>query len=600
MPLLRIIYAVLVAASTSLSTATTSPVKEFDWASIVPSSHLQYHGCYGGRFKCARLSVPLDWHNASDARLAHIAMVKLPAVVPTDDATFGGTIIVNHGGPGLSGVSYLVQNGVNIQRLLVDIPDKRHYEIVAFDPRGVGRTTPAVDCFRSDESARTTWALENHARGPLNSKQAIGYGLGIMAFHASRCKAEDGARPETEAMAFVNTPSVARDMVEMVDRIDELRKGVSKDKDKDAEVVRIQYIGWSYGSVLGNYFASMFPGRVGRMVLDGVMDPRDYATGDGWLSNTQDSDKLFGQFWQSCFNVSYEKCPFLKTDKDWQSAQKRFDKWADHLDKYPVAVSSPSSRLMALRGEDIRRIVAGALYSPLQHFQPLAKALHEGMGGSLDEWFQWVDLEMSSNHSSSIKEEQSAAVLCGDGTSITNRTVEWWEGIVAHQRKQSKLFGYSWASIRFSCAIWPFSRNWNFQGPFRSPTHSPSLEMGRPAAPLLFLGSQLDPVTPFAGVVEAAKSHAGSVVVQQQSLGHTAWASAPSRCTWDIVAQYLFRGTIPEMGTVCEADCAPWEAKCDGYEVTKSFDLDEGGWEAMFGVKQLKQPSRGMPLGLVT
>lgn len=87
---------------------------------------------------------------------------------------------------------------------------------------------------------------------------------------------------------FVNTPSVARDMVEMVDKIDELRKREAakkgqkppkKREDKNATVPRIQYIGWSHGSILGNYFASMFPGRVGRMVLDGVMDPKDYATG---------------------------------------------------------------------------------------------------------------------------------------------------------------------------------------------------------------------------------------------------------------------------------------------------------------------------------
>lgn len=292
---LQIIQIVLLAATFTAGTApvlnSTGPIQEFNWASIVPNRRLEYHDCYNG-FKCARLSVPLNWRNASDPRLVHFAMIKLPAAVPDDDATFGGTVVVNPGGPGLSGVSYLVEKGINIQKLLVDIPGTRHYEIVSFDPRGVGRTTPSVDCFRSDQLVRTSFALENHGRGPLDSEKAIGYGLGLMGFQSLRCKEEDALNPDGEAMKFVNTPSVARDMAEMVDKIDELRtreknnenseenkKNEKPEKNMDATVARIQYIGWSYGSVLGNYFASMFPGRVGRMVLDGVMDPRDYAAG---------------------------------------------------------------------------------------------------------------------------------------------------------------------------------------------------------------------------------------------------------------------------------------------------------------------------------
>ncbi|EHK44407.1 hypothetical protein TRIATDRAFT_174088, partial [Trichoderma atroviride IMI 206040] len=561
----------LLAATSTAATApisnATGPIQEFNWASIVPSRNLEYHDCYNG-FKCARLSVPLDWRNASDARLVHIAMIKLPAAVPDDDATFGGTVFVNPGGPGLLGVSYLVERGINVQRLLVDIPGKRQYEIVSFDPRGIARTTPSVDCFRSDQLVRTSWSLENHGRGPLNTEQAIGYGLGLMGFQSLRCKEEDAMNPDGEAMKFVNTASVARDMVEMVDKIDELRTH----KRDEAALPRIQYIGWSYGSVLGNYFASMFPGRVGRMVLDGVMDPTDYAAGSGWLSNTKDADKLFSKFWKSCFKTgSYEKCPFLKTDKNWEAAQKRFHEWANRLDVYPMAVNSTLGGLMALRGEDVRRIVANAMYSPVQHFQPLAKALHKGMRGFPDQWPQWADLEVpklgdalrgkGSNGSVSampqVKDEQGAAVLCGDGPDISARAITWWTDHVSQQRKQSKLFGFSWASLRFRCAAWPFRANWDFQGPFRTPAHSANLEMDRPAAPLLFLGSNLDPVTPFSAAKEATSSHAGSVIVKQKSFGHTAWASAPSKCTWKIVSDYLALGTMPKNGTVCEADCGP-------------------------------------------
>ncbi|KAL6890371.1 TAP-like domain-containing protein [Trichoderma evansii] len=618
---LRIIQAAFlaVAVAAAATSNSTDPIQEPDWASIVPSRDLEYHDCYNG-FKCARLSVPLDWRNASDDRLAHIAMIKLPATVPDDDKTFGGTVFVNPGGPGLSGVSYLVERGANVQKLLVDIPGTRHYEIVSFDPRGIGRTTPTVNCFRSNEIARLAWTLENHANGPLNSKSAISYGLGLRRFHSLRCQEEDRMRgPDEEALMFVNTPSVARDMVEMVDKIDELRKleaakgqqkwqnDTRKFEDKNATVPRLQYIGWSYGSILGNNFASMFPGRVGRMVLDGVMDPKDYATGTGWRFNTHDADKLFEEFWKTCYLVGRNRCPFLKLDGDWKATQERFYKWVDHLDNYPMAIKSSSGGLMALRGEDVRHIVANALYSPLQHFRPLAIALYEGMTGNPARLSKWADMEIPKVEDAcrskpnvstmpEVKEEQGMAVLCSDGQDVSGRNIAWWEENVSEQRKQSKLMGYLWASIRFSCSAWQFRPNWEFRGPFRSPTHSNNLDTDRPAAPLLFLSTLLDPVTPLKGTEKAAKNHAGSVVVTQNSLGHTAWGSAPSKCTWKIVSEYLFQGVMPEKGTVCVEDCGPWDEKCNAFEVTKKFDVDERAWKAMFDAKQPRP--RQVPLGL--
>lgn len=274
-----------------------------------------------------------------------------------------------------------------------------------------------------------------------------------------------------------------------------------------------------------------------------------------------------------------------------------------------MTIKSSSGGLMALRGEDIRRIVANALYSPLQHFRPLALALHEGMRGFPDRWSQWADLEMpklgdacrgKDNNVSAmpqVEDEQGAAVLCGDGSDISGRSIAWWQKQVSKQRKQSKLFGHSWASMRFSCSAWPLRANWNFRGPFRSPAHSITPETDRPAAPLLFLSSLLDPVTPLNVTEKVAKSHVGSIVVIQKSLGHTAWASAPSKCTWKIVSEYLFQGSMPENGTMCEADCGPWDAKCNAFEVSKKFDVDERAWKAMFEVKQPGRLRR-TPLGL--
>ncbi|KAJ4150242.1 hypothetical protein LMH87_011000 [Akanthomyces muscarius] len=102
-------------------------------------------------------------------------------------------------------------------------------------------------------------------------------------------------------------------MVAMVDRIAELRQEhTTQHNDTQTlfppletkeDVPRLQYIGFSYGTVLGNYFASLFPERVSRMVLDGVVDSYDYASGPGWSTNTQDTDKMMEIFFAGCFNA---------------------------------------------------------------------------------------------------------------------------------------------------------------------------------------------------------------------------------------------------------------------------------------------------------
>lgn len=120
-----------------LATAQTPP--SFDWDSISPSTSLAYTDCYGA-FKCAKLSVPLDWLDESSngtngTDRVSLAILKLPAVVNDTDPTFGGTIITNPGGPGGSGVEFVLLAGSRMQSVA---DGEKHYEILSFDPRGVG------------------------------------------------------------------------------------------------------------------------------------------------------------------------------------------------------------------------------------------------------------------------------------------------------------------------------------------------------------------------------------------------------------------------------------------------------------------------------
>lgn len=164
----------------------TAAVDSFDWDTIPPSDHLEYHDCYE-QYNCARLQVPLDWLNETDTRVATIAMIKLPALVPDDDPTFGGSIFFNPGGPGGSGVRVMLSMG-HYLRTTVDKPGRRHYEMVSFDPRGIGYTLPTSDCFNGSLVSRDAFILESRGNGPLtNGDNSIAYSLAIMDAFGQRC-----------------------------------------------------------------------------------------------------------------------------------------------------------------------------------------------------------------------------------------------------------------------------------------------------------------------------------------------------------------------------------------------------------------------------
>jgi pimeloyl-ACP methyl ester carboxylesterase len=259
---------------------------EFDWDSIEPSKSLQFFPCHD-EFQCARLEVPLDWLDENKPHTVVIAIIKLPAIVPDSDPSFGGTIITNPGGPGGSGIEQVRVGGHRYQSI---VDGYRHYEIMSFDPRGVGHTTPKLDCY-GDIFSRIAASIQGQSMGTVDiSLDALRRQHARLLGYGSRCAdtAVDGS-----VLPYITTASVARDMVEIIDKIEELRakNGKNAATSPDAsqkpmtgsssteKVARIQYWGTSYGSVLGNTFASMYPGRVGRLILDGICDADDYMKG---------------------------------------------------------------------------------------------------------------------------------------------------------------------------------------------------------------------------------------------------------------------------------------------------------------------------------
>jgi pimeloyl-ACP methyl ester carboxylesterase len=283
---LRATWALGLLASRTTALLPKRELLDFNWTSVVPSEDLRYHDCYGG-YKCARLQVPLDWTtvveesdssghtNNSQRQWVAIAITTLPATVSDSDPSFGGPVLVNPGGPSGSGAEMVLDLGRYLQGV-VDSAE-RHYEILGFDPRGTGWSTPRAECYQ-DHLNRFADLVQTGGMPPATSPEGLALHFQAAAGGAKLCS---GAGNDS-IFAHMSTASVARDMLEIVERAETLRRRNSTGNPSASvspKQAKLQYLGFSYGSYLGNTFASMFPGRVGRLVVDGITDPDDFVRG---------------------------------------------------------------------------------------------------------------------------------------------------------------------------------------------------------------------------------------------------------------------------------------------------------------------------------
>ena len=253
--------------------ASGAQTQDFAWDMVEPTKDLRYHDCYNG-YKCARLKVPLDWNDPQNNDSVAIAILTVPATVSEDDPSFGGTVITNPGGPGASGVDAALHTGKYIQWV---IDKNKHYEILSFDPRGVAHTTPRADCF-GGKPIKDAYRMQDRGSGPLVAEgDPLKHRFAIAQAFWSLCEETDR---NVNILPHVGTAAVARDMVEIAERVDELRRKTDLPRSAlpTGDIVRVQFFGLSYDARLGNVFASMFPGRVGRVAADAIIYNKDFTT----------------------------------------------------------------------------------------------------------------------------------------------------------------------------------------------------------------------------------------------------------------------------------------------------------------------------------
>ncbi|KAI4158419.1 MAG: hypothetical protein LQ342_007460 [Letrouitia transgressa] len=511
------------------------------WASITPSSLLDFHDCFDG-FQCARLDLPMDWNqtDAESGPRVQLAVVKLPAKVPVTDIRYGGPLWLQSGGPGESGVDFVLQYAHSVQ-MVVDArlhphrsksytgiaeesQTEKFFDVIGIDSRGLNNSTPCFSCFPT-VSSKETWNLQSAAEGVLGSSdttlpnlwarmQALGGGCSAKAANNEN----DGDR----LAFFVNTTPQIADMVAILEqhgrwREREARQRLHHEEAYLSEQDRFQitertrwkkneetllFWGVSYGTVIGATFAAMQPQRVKRIVIDGVVDTLDYFLGER-LHALQDTDAEIEQLTAHCDLAGPQRCPLYSNGGSTNILHTFYD-LIDSLRHNPIGV--PASLDLApdlITYSDVISAVFNALYAPIQDFPPLAQRLLDLSKGNGTSFAVSKQISQRRRYVSPLPRGQPVkedachvqrhapgdtrmAIICTDTNATQGMTRDAYEAYIKTLRSQSPLMAGIFAHPRMLCVNWNLRPKWRFPGPF----------VGKLQNPLLAIGTARDPVAP--------------------------------------------------------------------------------------------------------
>ncbi|MEU8901534.1 alpha/beta hydrolase [Nocardia sp. NPDC048505] len=479
-------------------------------AAAAYTPELRWTDCRDG-FECASAPVPLDYHEPNGAQV-ELAVIKLPAA---DPARRIGTLFVNFGGPGPSGVDRLRERARWPWLFSEEL--RSRFDLVSWDPRAVARSS-AARCFANEgEQLAFLGSVPEMPTAP--GEEAAFYDWSRQ--FAERCRAQAG--PILEHASTANT---ARDL-------ELLRRAVGDPK--------LTYHGISYGTQVGAVYANLFPGRVRAMAFDGSLDFEGNVNGhegqgtvmplDARQDVAQGISETFEAFLRQC-SAAGERCAFAAGDPKlkWIALAERARLAPIRLDgqawTYGAIVNaaaelSQSATYPALATQLQRLFDAG---TTLPGLLPVAKAAT--YTGNRTEAFH--------------------AIQCADSTVPTDPEIYTRAAISEDLRVP--YFGRIPVFGSATCAFWQAHDADRYTGPWDR----------RTAAPILVLNSRFDPATPLAGAYAGAEQLARSRVVVIEGAGHSSMY-VPSGCAERIKREYLVTGVLPPKGTRCGIDRSPFD-----------------------------------------
>ncbi|MER5559413.1 alpha/beta hydrolase [Streptomyces sp. NPDC002506] len=452
----------------------------------------------GGEWKCATMKAPLDYADPK-AGTIDIALIRAEA---TDKSHRIGSLIFNFGGPGGSGVTTLPAAASDYGAL------RARYDLVSFDPRGVGASAP-VQC-ENDSQLDTYFAQDATPDDPAKEKA---YVAGLKSF-AGACQDNSG-----KVLPHVGTTSAARDM-------DLLRQVVGDQK--------LYYIGISYGTELGGVYAHLFPKNVGRAVFDAVVDPTSDVE-QGAIGQAKGFQLALDNFAQDCVNRG-DKC--LLRGANVKEVEDVIVKLLAQLNTKPIPAGNSGRQLGQTQATNG---IAQALYSK-EYWQLLEQGVDEAEGGNGALLLALSDAMNGRSKDGTYSNIQAAnaAINCADFKQ--RYTLEQTKAKLPEFHRASPVFGDFMGWGLMGCSAWPVAGQWT------------TPDVSAPgAAPIVVVGNTGDPATPYQGAKNMVDKLGPGVGVEltYKGQGHGAYNSG-DKCVQSAVNSYLLDGKVPSAGAVCQ------------------------------------------------
>ncbi|MFC9850188.1 alpha/beta hydrolase [Streptomyces prasinus] len=452
-------------------------------------------------FQCATLKAPLDYADpsAGDIRLA---VSRKKAEGPGERL---GSLLVNPGGPGASAIDYLqAYAGIGYPKEV-----RARYDMVAVDPRGVARSEP-VECLdgpEMDAYTQTDFTPDDEKEGDT-----------LVA--AYRKFAEGCGADAPKLLRHVSTIEAARDM-------DIVRAALGDEK--------LNYVGASYGTLLGATYAGLFPDRTGRLVLDGALDPSLSARQLN-IEQTAGFETAFTAFAKDC--VRQSDCPLGDRNTSPEEAGRNLKEFFAKTDAQPIPTGDTDGRELT---ESLATIgVIAAMYDegawPLLR-KALTTAMKENDGSGLlalsDSYY-----ERDADGEYANLMFANAAVNCLDLPPAFDSPDQVRDALPDFE-KASPVFGEGFAWSALNCTYWPVAA-----------TGEPQRIEAEGAAPIVVVGTTRDPATPYRWAQALAGQLASARLLTYEGDGHTAYGRG-SGCIDSAINTYLVEGTPPPDGKRC-------------------------------------------------
>jgi pimeloyl-ACP methyl ester carboxylesterase len=482
-------------AATSRASIPRTPPAGTSGLARFYAQNLDWHSC--GNADCAGLSVPLDYAKPEGSSIT-VQVLRMRA---TDPSQRIGSLVVNPGGPGGSGVDY-----ARAADFIVGRPVRQRFDIVGFDPRGVGRSHP-VTCLPDAQMD----AFLGQDPTPDDSAEE-------QAFAASSAKFAQGCVQHTGPLiSHISTQDAARDM-------DILRSALGDPK--------LNYLGKSYGTLLGATYAGLFPTLVGRFVLDGVVPP-DATSAEVSIGQAEGFERATRAWAQDC--VSHG-CPLGGSVDAVMAGMRDLLK---RLDAHPVPMSD--GRLSQLTEGWAATGIAQAMYD--QGSWPtltsaLRQVVDDNNGTALMKLADDYAERNPQGHYTSNLLAAFYGVSCLDSPDSSDPKV------FEQRAKEASVKAPTWGAFlawgSFVCGQWPV----------KSASGGPHTISAKGSGPIVVVGTTRDPATPYEWSVRLRKELANARLLTFDGDGHTAYARSNS-CVDSAIDDYYTQGTLFPDGLRC-------------------------------------------------